>query len=129
MNVELELKAEKENAEIRLDDPSKSQSIIDAEWQIIYNKLDTIVKSGAKVILSKLAIGDLTTQYFADRGLFCAGSVPESALKRVCNATAVTQTSLSDLSKDVLGSCGKFEEKQIGLSQKQMFFTDFVYFV
>lgn len=31
LNVELELKSEKENAEIRLDDPSKYQSIVDAE--------------------------------------------------------------------------------------------------
>merc|ERR1719411_2379735 len=107
LNVELELKAEKENAEIRLSDPSKYQSIIDAEWQIIYDKLDQIVKSGAKVILSKLAIGDLATQYFADRGLFCAGRVPQGALKRVCNATgSVIQTSLGDLSNEVLGECG-----------------------
>ena len=38
LNIELELKAEKENAEIRLDDPAKYQSIVDAEWNIIYDK-------------------------------------------------------------------------------------------
>eukprot|EP01083_Nonionella_stella_P076003 206889_1 len=124
LNVELELKAEKANAEIRLKDPSKYQSIIDAEWSIIYKKLDLIVQSGAKVILSRLAIGDLATQYFADRNLFCAGRVPEDALKRVCNATgAVIQTSLGDLSREVLGECGKFEEKQIG-NDRYNFFTE-----
>jgi len=123
LNVELELKAEKENAEIRLTDPSKYQSIIDAEWSIIYNKLDLIVKSGAKVILSRLAIGDLATQYFADHNIFCAGRVPEGPLKRVCNATGATlQTSLGDLSENVLGECGKFEEKQIG-NDRYNFFT------
>lgn len=30
LNIELELKAEKENAEIRLDDPTQYQSIVDA---------------------------------------------------------------------------------------------------
>jgi hypothetical protein len=30
LNIELELKSEKENAEIRLDDPAKYQSIVDA---------------------------------------------------------------------------------------------------
>lgn len=39
LNIELELKSEKENAEIRLDDPAKYQSIVDAEWNIIYDKL------------------------------------------------------------------------------------------
>ena len=40
---------------------------MDAEWSILYDKLDKIVKSGAKVVLSKLPIGDVATQYFADR--------------------------------------------------------------
>lgn len=43
------------------------QKIVDAEWQILYNKLDLIHKSGAQVVLSKLPIGDVATQYFADR--------------------------------------------------------------
>merc|ERR1719483_1353153 len=40
LQVELELKAEKSNAEVRLDSPSEYQAIVDAEWQIIYDKLD-----------------------------------------------------------------------------------------
>ena len=40
---------------------------MDAEWTILYEKLDKLVKSGAKVVLSKLPIGDVATQYFADR--------------------------------------------------------------
>jgi len=124
LNVELELKAEKENAEIRLSDPSKYQSIVDAEWSIIYGKLKAIHESGAKVVLSRLAIGDLATQYFADRNIFCAGRVPQSALKRVCSATGSTiQTSLGDLTGDgVLGQCGRFEEQQIG-NDRYNFFT------
>lgn len=43
------------------------QNIVDAEWDILYDKLDKVVKSGAKVVLSKLPIGDVATQYFADR--------------------------------------------------------------
>ena len=124
LNIELELKSEKENAEIRIDDPTKYQSIVDAEWRIIYEKLDMCVKSGAKVILSKLPIGDLGTQYFADRGLFCAGRVSNGDLDRVCKATgAVTQTSVNGLNDDVLGFCGKFEEKQVG-GDRYNFFTE-----
>lgn len=87
LNIELELKAEKENAEIRLDDPAKYQSIVDAEWNIIYDKLARCVESGANIVLSRLAIGDLGTQYFADRGVFCAGRVAEDDLQRVAKAT------------------------------------------
>ena len=51
LNVELELKSEKENAEVRITDPDQYQSIVDAEWQIIYEKLDKCVDCGAKVVI------------------------------------------------------------------------------
>ncbi|KAF8658799.1 hypothetical protein HU200_059286 [Digitaria exilis] len=70
LNIELELKSEKENAEI----------------------------SGAKLVLSRLAIGDLATQYFADRDIFCAGRVTEEDLQRVAAATGGTvQTSVNNV--------------------------------
>jgi len=115
LNVELELKAEKENAEIRLEKPDDYQKIVDAEWKIIYEKLDKIVQSGAQVILSKLPIGDLATQYFADRGLFCAGRVPQEDLQRVAKATGgVIQTTVNGITPEILGTCGVFEEVQLG---------------
>lgn len=39
LKIELELKAEKENAEVRIQNVEDFQSIVDAEWQIIYQKL------------------------------------------------------------------------------------------
>ena len=160
----------------------KYQSIVDAEWDIIYDKLDKIAASGSQIVLSRLAIGDLATQYFADRNIFCAGRVPidvrfqslnfnfcllvlgfysctssccclcflmstisfhaddENAVElvllefvkleirntnfsgtdlqdlvRVSLACGgVVQTSITSLTPDVLGSCGRFEERQIG---------------
>ncbi len=89
LNVELELKSEKENAEVRITDPNQYQSIVDAEWQIIYEKLDKCVESGAKIILSRLPIGDLATQYFADRHIFCAGRVATDDMERVAKATGI----------------------------------------
>lgn len=122
LNVELELKAEKDNAEVRIDNPEDFQKIVDAEWNIIYDKLNKIVESGAKIVLSSLPIGDLATQYFADRDLFCAGRVPKDDLARVGKATgAVLQTTVQGLTPDVLGTCGKFEEVQLGNERYNMF--------
>ena len=124
LNLELELKSEKENAEIRIENPDDYQAIVDAEWRIIYEKLENIVESGANVVLSKLPIGDLATQYFADRGLFCAGRVPIDDLKRVSSATGgVIQTTVNGLKPEVLGTCGYFEEKQVG-NERYNFFTE-----
>jgi len=123
LNIELELKAEKDNAEIRVDTVEEYQSIVDAEWQILYNKLDAIAKSGAKVVLSKLPIGDVATQYFADRDMFCAGRVNEDDLKRTMKACGGSiQTTSSQLTDDVLGLCEKFEEIQIGGGERYNIF-------
>jgi len=109
------LKAEKDNAEIKIDDPSKFQSVVDAEWKIIYDKLDFIVKSGATVVFSKNSIGDLATQYFADRHIFCNGRVASEDLKRIAQATGgAIQTTVSNLIPSVLGTCELFEERQVG---------------
>ena len=107
---------------MRITDPGDYQSIVDAEWQIIYEKLDKCVDSGAQIILSKLPIGDLATQYFADRGLFCAGRVDASDLKRVAQATGGhMQSTVNDLTPDVLGQCGEFEERQVGEERYNVF--------
>eukprot|EP01100_Stratorugosa_tubuloviscum_P009064 TRINITY_DN379_c0_g1_i1.p1 TRINITY_DN379_c0_g1~~TRINITY_DN379_c0_g1_i1.p1 ORF type:complete len:542 (+),score=303.39 TRINITY_DN379_c0_g1_i1:1842-3467(+) len=123
LNIELELKNEKDNAELRIESVEEYQSMVDAEWNIIYDKLEKIVASGAKIILSRLAIGDIATQYFADRDIFCAGRVPEEDLKRVAKATGASiQTTVNNLIPSVLGTCEVFEERQVG-KERYNFFT------
>jgi len=122
LNLELELKAEKDNAEVRITDPAQYQSIVDAEWSIIYEKLDLIAKCGAQVVLSRLPVGDLATQYFADRNIFCAGRVDTDDLERTRRATgAEVQTTVQGVGPEVLGTCGEFEELQIGAERYNMF--------
>lgn len=72
LNVELELKSEKDNAEVRVDQVSEYQAIVDAEWQIIYNKMEALYETGAKVVLSKLPIGDLATQLVSSQPVLLA---------------------------------------------------------
>ncbi|RKP26509.1 T-complex protein 1 subunit eta [Syncephalis pseudoplumigaleata] len=123
LNVELELKAEKDNAEVRVEHVQDYQAIVDAEWTIIYNKLEAIVKTGAKVVLSRLPIGDLATQYFADRDIFCAGRVETADMKRVVEAVGgQVQSTCSDLDPEKhLGTCARFEERQIGGERFNLF--------
>lgn len=115
LQVELEHKSEKDNAEIRIKDVEEYQRIVDAEWKIIYDKIDACCDLGATVVLSRLAIGDLATQKFADRGIFCAGRVPEVDLNRVALATgAKLQTTTRNMPATAVGECGLFEERQVG---------------
>ncbi|PUU74136.1 chaperonin Cpn60/TCP-1 family [Tuber borchii] len=115
LNVELELKSEKDNAEVRVEQVSEYQAIVDAEWQIIFQKMEALANTGARIVLSKLPIGDLATQYFADRDIFCAGRVASEDMDRVIQAVGgAIQSTCSDIREEHLGSCERFEERQIG---------------
>ena len=122
LNVELELKSEKENSELRISNPEDFQSFVDAEWKILNKKLENIANSGVNVVLSKLPIGDLATQYFADRNIFCAGRVTSEDIERVAKATGASllQT-CNDITEKSLGICGLFEERQIGAERYNLF--------
>lgn len=115
LNVELELKSEKDNAEVRLSGPADYQAIVDAEWNIIYAKLQACADVGATLVLSKLAIGDLATQWFSDRGVVCAGRVPAADMDRVLAATgAALQSTTRGLTPAILGRAAVYEERQVG---------------
>lgn len=122
LNVELELKAEKDNAEVRVEHVEDYQSIVDAEWQLILDKLKQIKDTGANIVLSKLPIGDLATQYFADRNIFCAGRVGADDMNRVIQAVGgAIQSTTNDIHDEHLGTCEVFEEIQIGSERYNLF--------
>lgn len=84
--------------------------------------MEALVKTGAKVVLSKLPIGDLATQYFADRDIFCAGRVTSDDMDRVVMALGGSiQSTCSDIQDQHLGTCERFDERQIG-SERFNFF-------
>ena len=122
LNVELELKAEKDNAEVRVEHVEDYQAIVDAEWQLIFEKLRQVEETGAHIVLSKLPIGDLATQFFADRNIFCAGRVSADDMNRVIQAVGGSiQSTTSDIKPEHLGTCALFEEMQIGSERYNLF--------
>lgn len=122
LNIELELKAERDNAEIRVDNVKEYQKVVDAEWNILYEKLQKIHNSGANVVLSKLPIGDVATQFFADRDMFCAGRVTKEDLDRTLKGCGgAIMTTVQDINDSVLGRCELFEERQIGGERYNLF--------
>lgn len=122
LNVELELKAEKDNAEVRVEHVEDYQAIVDAEWQLIFEKLRQVERTGANIVLSKLPIGDLATQFFADRDIFCAGRVSADDMNRVIQAVGGSiQSTTSDIKPEHLGTCALFEEMQIGSERYNLF--------
>jgi hypothetical protein len=65
---------------------------------------------GAKVFLSNVPIVDLTTQWFADRHVFCTGRIPLGGPQRAVQA----ESTHSDTKREHFGTCNNFEERQTG---------------
>lgn len=130
LNMELELKAERDNAEVRVENVDAYGKIVDAEWDLLFGRLQKMLDAGAQIILSKLAIGDVATQWFADRNCFAAGRVSEADMDRLAVALDLKiQSSVEDFSEveetflsignksrgqQLLGECEYFEERVIG---------------
>lgn len=117
LNVELEWRSERDNAEMRIESVEEYQKVVDAEWCLIKDKLDDIVESGANVVLSSLPIGDFATQYFASKGIFSAGrvkgldAITKSFKGRITNSTKMIN----------LATCDLFEERQLGNARYNYF--------
>ena len=65
------------------DCQQQHQKVVFAEWTILYEKLETIYSSGAKIVLSKQPIGNDAIQYFGDHDMICVGNIPEEDIKRI----------------------------------------------
>ncbi|KAF9764134.1 T-complex protein 1 subunit eta [Nosema granulosis] len=125
LNIELEWKAERENAELKINSIEEYKKVVDAEWNIIKAKLDACIEAGANVVLSSLPIGDYATQYFAKHNIFSAGRVSKTDLKRIIEAFGGSIVSSTDcFTGDSLASCSLFEERQMGKERYNYFEGD-----
>lgn len=115
LDIELEIKDEKVGSETMINQVSKYRELIDAEWSLIYEKLDLIAQTGIKAVFSKKAIGDLATQYFSERGILCGGRIDGDDILRLSNGIgAKIVSNILDINPKSIGNCKLLEERQIG---------------
>lgn len=115
LDIELEIKTEKNQSETKIKKISDYKMMIDVEWSLMYEKLDKIAQSGSKVVFSKKSIGDLATQYFAEREIVCGGRILSDDLSKISKGTgAQIISSCFNIIPDYCGKCKILEEKQIG---------------
>ena len=116
LNIELEVKSVRENAEIRVSNLKDYQDMVDAEYKVLFDQCQAVKDAGANIVLSKLPIGDVATQWFADQDMVCAGRVTAEDMKRTLAAVGgAVLTTVSDVNEKNLGMCDSFEEKQVNI--------------
>jgi T-complex protein 1 subunit eta len=78
--------------------------------------------TAASTATAATTAGDLATQYFADRQLFCAGRVDPEDMERISKATGgKVQSTTNGIAPGAIGECAKFEEVQLGEDRFNLF--------
>jgi T-complex protein 1 subunit alpha len=106
---------------VQVTDPKEIENIKQREIDITRQKIQKILETGAKVILTTKGIDDICMKYFVEAGALCARRCNKDDLKRLAKATGgKVVTTMADMDGEesfdvsVLGTCMNVEEVRIG---------------
>mmetsp|Transcript_8367 Transcript_8367/g.30947 ORF Transcript_8367/g.30947 Transcript_8367/m.30947 type:complete len:684 (-) Transcript_8367:22-2073(-) len=124
---EIEWKHMKENVKLNFD-PTTYEEMLEFEWGQCKKKMDSVLASGANVIVSSKSIGDIATQYFARHGIVNIGMVEASTVERLSrNLNVPIVTSLLDLDQtagddhDLMDTVeGNCKSESVGMTPKSI---------
>jgi len=115
LDIALEVRSPETDAKIQITDPSQFQSFLDMEERMFKDMVDSVVSSGANVVLCQKGIDDLAQHYLAKKGIYACRRVKKSDMEKLAKATHGTIiTNLKELSKEDLGAAGFIEEISVG---------------
>ncbi|MFQ5838128.1 MAG: thermosome subunit beta [Thermoplasmata archaeon] len=123
VDAALEVKKTEFDARIEISDPSQLQAFLQEEENIIRRMVETVKKSGAKVLFCQKGIDDLAQHFLAKEGVYAVRRVKKSDMEKLAKATGGrVVTKLDELSKSDLGKADLVYENKIG-DDKMTFVT------
>lgn len=106
---------------VTVTDPAEVERIKQREMDITKEKIQKILNTGARVVLTTKGVDDTCLKYFVQAGVLCARRCDKNDLKRLAKAVGgQVVTTLADMdgeeSLDVasLGTCASVREVRIG---------------
>ena len=115
INSAIEVKKTEVDAKIQITDPNMLAQFLDEEESFLKGLVDTIIASGANVVICQKGIDDLAQHYMAKAGLFAIRRAKKSDMEALSKATGGNiVTNIDDLSAGDLGQAAKVEERKIG---------------
>jgi thermosome len=114
----IEIKSTEIDAKIQITDPSQMEAFLDKEEEMLRQKVDKIVESGANVLICQKGIDDLAQHFLAKKGIYAVRRVKQSDMNALVKATNANMvTNLDDLSEKDLGHAGIVGEVKVGDEQ------------
>jgi T-complex protein 1 subunit alpha len=106
---------------IQIKDPKEIENIKKREMDITKEKIQKILETGAKVVLTTKGVDDLCMKYFVEAGVFCARRCNKQDLKRLAKATGgqvvITMADMEgneSFDPESLGTCRAVREVRVG---------------
>ena len=106
---------------VQVTDPAEIENIKQREIEITRNKIQKILETGARVVLTTKGIDDICMKYFVEADALCVRRCNKEDLKRLAKATGgKVVTTMADMDGEesfdttVLGKCMTVQEVRIG---------------
>jgi len=107
--------------QVIVKDPAEIENIKKREMDITKERINKIIQSGAKVVLTTKGVDDLCMKYFVEAGILCARRCGKDDLKRLAKATGgkvvVTMADMEGnetFDSECLGISTSVREERIG---------------
>ncbi len=114
----IEIKSTEIDAKIQITDPSQMQAFLDKEEEMLKQKVNKIVESGANVLICQKGIDDLAQHFLAKQRIYAVRRAKQSDMIALARATGgKIITNLEDLNNSDLGKAGLVEEVKVGDEQ------------
>ena len=115
LDIALEIKKTEVDAKITIVDPEKLQGFLAEEEATLKKMVDTIIASGATVVICQKGIDDTAQHFLAKAGIMALRRAKKSDVEKLAKATGTSIVSrLQDLAKEDLGHAGRVEERKVG---------------
>lgn len=118
----IEVKKTKTDMQFNVNDPSQVEKFLAQEEKAIKEMVDSIIESGANVVVCNKDVDDLAAHYLAKAGVYCIKRVKKSDMESLHRLTGASLVN-DDIGMDALGSCSlkevKFGEHRCTLIEKE----------
>jgi len=115
--------------QVIVKDPKEIENIKKREMDITKERINKIIDTGAKVVLTTKGVDDLCMKYFVEAGVICARRCGRDDLKRLAKATGgklvVTMADMDGnetFDEDCIGHCDSVREERVGDGEMLYFY-------
>jgi thermosome len=114
INSALEIEKTESDAKLNITSPEQMQRFLSEEQRMLKSMVDSVVSSGANVVLCQKGIADVAQHYLAKEGIIAVRRIKESDMAKLAKATgAKIVTNTEQLSKDDIGHADLIEERNV----------------